>query len=158
MFGQDMKIPFDIALEPKDNLPHDTKTYLNQFISNIKVAHTIAHQNEAVNKEKDKVRHDEKAKTQTFAVGDLVLIKVHKFPPGVSRKLCDKADGPYHIEEIGPNHTYALRRQSDQKKHKALMNATYLQLYTRPEPVRQRLTIHPPNQNDPQHLIQTQNL
>ena len=148
MFGQDMKIPFDIALEPKDNLPQDTKTYLNQFISNIKVAHTIAHQNEAVNKEKDKVRHDEKAKTQTFAVGDLVLIKVHKFPTGMSRKLCDKAEGPYHIEEIGPNHTYALRRQSDQKKHKSLMNATNLQLYTRPEPVRQRLTVHPPNQND----------
>ncbi|CAG2249261.1 unnamed protein product [Mytilus edulis] len=118
-------------------------------VSSATVAHTIAHQNEAVNKEKDKVRHDEKAKTQTFAVGDLVLIKVHKFPTGMSRKLCDKAEGPYHIEEIGPNHTYALRRQSDQKKHKSLMNATNLQLYTRPEPVRQRLTVHPPNQNDP---------
>ncbi|CAC5385210.1 Transposon Tf2-12 polyprotein,Transposon Tf2-11 polyprotein,Transposon Tf2-1 polyprotein,Transposon Tf2-7 polyprotein [Mytilus coruscus] len=139
LFGQEMKIPFDIALEPKDSLPQDTRVYIDQFLSNIKMSHKIALQNEAAQKEKDKVRHDQTARVRTFAIGDLVLLKVHKFPKGQSRKLCDKASGPYRIEEIGPNYTYGIRRISDHKKQASLVNATNLQPYMRPDPTRQRL-------------------
>ncbi|CAC5380457.1 unnamed protein product [Mytilus coruscus] len=134
-----MKIPFDIALEPKDSLPQDTRVYIEQFLSNIKMLHKIALQNEAAQKEKDKVRHDHTARVRTFAIGDLVLLKVHKFPKGQSRELCDKASGPYRIEEIGPNYTYGIRRISDHKKQASLVNATNLQPYMRPDPTRQRL-------------------
>ncbi|CAG2214423.1 unnamed protein product [Mytilus edulis] len=140
LFGQEMKIPFDIALEPKDSLPQDTRVYIDQFLSNIKMSHKIALQNEAAQKEKDKVRHDQTARVRTFAIGDLVLLKVHKFPKGQSRKLCDKATGPYRIEEIGPNYTYGIRRISDHKKQASLVNATNLQPYIRPDPTRQRLS------------------
>lgn len=146
-FGEEMKPSFDIALQPKEFLPQDTKDYINQFISNLKIAHRIASQNEAVQKDKDKIRHDQTAKVQRFAIGDLVLLKTHKFPKGQSRKLCDKASGPYRIEEIGPNYTYAIRRQSDLKKSASLINATNLQLYTHPDPIRQKLSAEPTQDN-----------
>jgi len=110
MFGEEMRLPFDIALEPKDSLPQNYRDYLSQFIANLKIAHEIAQENEAQSKEKDKVRHDKRAQVQNFGIGDLVLLNVHKVPKGLSRKLCDKSGGPYRIEEIGPNYTYVIRR------------------------------------------------
>ncbi|CAC5382597.1 unnamed protein product [Mytilus coruscus] len=133
-----MKIPFDIALEPKDSLPQDTRVYIDQFLFNIKMSHKIALQNAAAQKEKDKVRHDQTAKVRTFAIGDLVLLEVHKFLKGQSRKLCDKASGPYRIKEICPNYTYCIRGISDHKKQASLVNATNLQPYMRPDPTRSR--------------------
>ncbi|CAC5404908.1 unnamed protein product [Mytilus coruscus] len=120
------KVVSESNLEPKDSFPQDTRVYIDQFLSNIKMSHKVALQNEAAQKEKDKVRHDQTA-------------RVHKFPKGQSRKLCDKASGPYRIEEIGPNYTYGIRRISDHKKQASLVNATNLQPYIRPDPTRQRL-------------------
>ena len=138
MFGKEMKIPFDIALEPKDSLPQETADYLKQFMSNLKVAHQIAQENEALSKEKDKVRHDKNAKIPKFGIGDLVLLRVHKVQKGLSKKLTDKSEGPYRIVEIGPNFTYLIRR--DNKGPKSLVNATNLKLYIPPERHRQKYT------------------
>lgn len=35
MFGEEIRLPFDIALEPKDSLPQDYRDYLSQFIANL---------------------------------------------------------------------------------------------------------------------------
>lgn len=41
MFGEEIRLPFDIALEPKDSLPQDYRDYLSQFITNLKLAHEM---------------------------------------------------------------------------------------------------------------------
>lgn len=139
MFGEEMRLPFDIALEPKDSLPQDYRDYLSQFIANLKIAHEIVQENEAQSKEKDKVRHDKRAQVQNFGIGDLVLLNVHKVPKGLSRKHFDKSGGPYRMDEIGQNYTYVIRRLSDNNRLNSVINATNLKLYVRPETVRDKL-------------------
>ncbi|CAC5393298.1 unnamed protein product [Mytilus coruscus] len=60
---------------------------------------------------------------------DKVLLKEHVVPVGHSPKLVDKYNGPYYIPDCGPNFTYKLRRSSDQKELKAMVNASNLRQY-----------------------------
>lgn len=78
-------------------------------MANLRIAHKIATERDAQQKLKDKERHDLIAKVQIFGIGNQVLIKMNKIPKGLSRKLHDKADGPYRIIALGPNYTYELR-------------------------------------------------
>ncbi|CAG2208385.1 unnamed protein product [Mytilus edulis] len=44
------------AGEPNDSLPQDIRVYINQFLSNIKMSHKIALQNEAAQKKETKTK------------------------------------------------------------------------------------------------------
>ena len=60
----------------------------------------------------------------------MVLLRQFKTPVGKSPKLIDKFDGPFYISAIGPNFTYKLRRRSDHKELKLMVNAGRLREYT----------------------------
>lgn len=148
MFGEEMRLPFDVALQPKDSLPKNDKTYMKEFLENLKMAHDIAKTAEAKQKEKDKVRHDNHSNIPDFSLGDQVLLKNHKVPKGLSKKLHDKADGPYKIIELGPHFTYKLQKISDGNKLKSFQNATNLRIFRPPEVHRQKYAIPPTASED----------
>ncbi|VDI60021.1 Hypothetical predicted protein [Mytilus galloprovincialis] len=138
MFGEEMRLPFDVALEPKDNLSRDLKDYIAGFLANLKIAHTIAKERDQQQKTKDKARHDLKSNIPNFSVGDQVLLTNNKVPKGLSRKLHDKANGPYRIIELGPNYTYKIKHIENNTVHKSLINATNMRRYYDPNIHRQR--------------------
>lgn len=72
-------------------------------------------------------------KIPDFQIGDKVLMKIHKVPKDVSRKLYDKSDGPFIISEKGPNYTYKLIRVSNMRPLKSLINAAYIRPYYDPD-------------------------
>ncbi|CAC5368923.1 unnamed protein product [Mytilus coruscus] len=145
MFGEEMRLPFDVALEPKDNLSRDLKDYIAGFLENLKIAHTIAKERDQQQKAKDKERHDLKSNIPNFSVGDQVLLTNNKVPKGLSRKLHDKANGPYRIIELGPNYTYKIKHIENNTVHKSLINATNMRRYYDPIIHRQRY-INPQDQ------------
>ncbi|CAG2233953.1 unnamed protein product [Mytilus edulis] len=110
VFGQEMKLPFDIALIPKENLSQTTKDHIKEIQSNLEIVHEIAKENDKRHKAYDKERHDQKAKIPDFEAGDLVLKAINKVPVGVSRKLYDKFEGPYRIQYVGQNYTLQIDR------------------------------------------------
>lgn len=83
--------------------------------------------------EKSEERFDKHAKVPNFKLFDKVLIKANKIPFGLSPKLAEKYQGPYLISELGPNHTYKIRRCSNRKVLKSFMNASQLKKYFDPD-------------------------
>lgn len=138
LFGEEMTLPYDVALEPLENMSRDAKAYIKEFLENLKVHDKIAKENIRWHQEQNKIRHDLEENVPNFQLNDLVLIKVNKVPKGLSSKLFDKSEGPYRIVEIGPNFTYKLRRCSDNKLHASMMNASNLKYYHDPEIHRQK--------------------
>lgn len=140
LFGEEMTLPYDVALEPLENMSRDAKAYIKEFLENLKVHDKIAKEIIRWHQEQNKIRHDLEANVPNFHLGDLdlVLIKVNKVPKGLSSKLFDKSEGPYRIVELGPNFTYKLRRCSDNKLHASMMNASNLKYYHDPEIHRQK--------------------
>ncbi|KAK3101592.1 hypothetical protein FSP39_004699 [Pinctada imbricata] len=147
MFGKEMRLPFDIDLQPKDNLGQDTKDYLQEFLSRLQVANEIAKKNTEYHQQKNKERYDRTAREPNFKVGDLVLINSHHVPKGQSAKLTDKCIGPYRITECGSNYTYQLKRVSDNKIHPSLMNAIHLKHYHSPTSSRAHLEPKEPDED-----------
>lgn len=141
VFGQEMKIPFDIALIPKDNLGQQTKEHIEEIKSNLKLVQEISAENDKKHKAKDKERHDQKAKTPDFKVGDVVLKAINQIPVGKSRKLYNKFEGPYHIQYVGDNYTYKLIDLRNNKPHKSMINACHLKHYNDPK-------VHRKNDNE----------
>lgn len=157
MFGEEMRLPFDVSLEPVDNLGRDARAFMQEFMENLKVAHNLAQENQRHHQAKNKSRHDLKATEPNFKLGDLVLFKVNPVPKGYSSKLYDKANGPYRIIELGPNFTYKLKRCSDNKVHSSLINATNLKHYNDPQVQRSNVQSDPvenakPDQEDNDHM------
>ena len=146
LFGEEMRLPFDVSLEPKDNINRETKQNIHEFIENLKITKTIVENNIQWHKQQNKERHDVQVKVPDFQIGDKVLIKVNKVHKGLSSKLYDKAGGPYRIIELGPNLTYKLKRCSDNKVNASYMNATNLRLYHDPDIDRDHLNADVPNQ------------
>lgn len=136
VFGQEMKLPFDIALIPKENLSQATKDHIKEIQSNLEIVHEIAKENDKRHKAYDKERHDQKAKIPDFEAGDLVLKAINKVPVGVSRKLYDKFEGPYRIQYVGQNYTYKLIDTRNNKPHKSMINACHLKHYNNPAVLR----------------------
>ena len=139
LFGQNMRLPFDVALEPKDNLGKDAKQYMNDFLGRLRIYDQVARDNDMEHQARNKQYYDRNANIPDFRVGDQVLMKVHNVRKGLSKKLCDKSDGPYQIIQMGPNYTYKLRRISNNKVHPNFINATNLKKYYPPVAYRQRL-------------------
>ena len=126
LFGKEMNLPFDIGIQPKENMGSDAKDHINDVIDKLKIAKIIARQNIEHHQEKNKENYDKKAKEPEFRVGQTLLLRVYKIPKGLSRKLPDKSDGPYLITELGPNHTYKLLNCATNKTIKSLINAQHL--------------------------------
>ena len=141
MFGHEMRLPFDATLQPRDNLQRDAKQYMKDLLARLKVSTEIAKANDLYNQSKNKEYHDKSARRPDFAIGDLVLMKNHKVPTGLSHKLYDKSDDPYRIVGRGQNYTYKMRRLSDNKLHVSMINASNLKHYYPPEDIRQRLDV-----------------
>ncbi|KAK3100025.1 hypothetical protein FSP39_013636 [Pinctada imbricata] len=146
MFGEEMRLPFDVDLQPKDTLGRDAKQYLDHFLSNLKIAHEVAKKNDSLNQQRNKALHDKNIREPTFKINDLVMMTIHQIPKGQSAKLYDKATGPFKIVELGPNYTYKLKRCSDNKLHKSLISAIHLKHYY--DPSIRRVSI-PPLASDP---------
>ena len=146
MFGEEMRLPFDIELQPKDNLGRDAKQYLEDFMANLKMSHQIARENDEYHQQLNKQRHDRHTKLPNFKVGDQVMMTIHQFPKSQSAKLYDKAQGPYRIIALGPNYTYKLRRCSDNKVHQSLISAIHLKHFYDPKVYRDQ---PPPGQPQP---------
>ncbi|CAC5378737.1 unnamed protein product [Mytilus coruscus] len=136
VFGQEMKLPFDIALIPKDNLSQATKDHIKDIQLNLEIVHEMAKENDKRHKAYDKERHDQKAKIPDFEAGDLVLKAINKVPVGESRKLYDKFEGPYRIQYVGENYTYKLLDTRNNKPHKSMINACHLKHYNNPAVLR----------------------
>ncbi|CAG2189208.1 unnamed protein product [Mytilus edulis] len=132
VFGKEMNLPFDASVLPKDNLSKDAKHHLEEIISNLKITQDLAAENIKLKQAKMKERYDKNTKIPEFRLRDKVLLKEHVVPVGRSPKLVDKFNGPYYITDCGPNFTYKLRRCSDQKEVKAMVNASNLRQYVDP--------------------------
>lgn len=158
VFGEEMRLPFDVSLQPKDNLPREAQENIQEVLQQLKVTNEIAQSNIQKHQARNKERHDLNTKLPDFQLGDKVLIKINKVPKGLSSKLHDKADGPYEIIRLGPNFTYKLQRCSDNKIHQSMMNATNLKLYHDPEEHRGHLDEdnRPPPQQQQQQQQQQQ--
>ena len=132
VFGKEMRLPYDVAVQPKDNLQKNAKEYVNELLANLKITHEIATQNVKDKQEKSKQYFDKKTKTPEYKLRDLVLLRDFRTPIGKSPKLVDKYLGPFYISELGPNYTYRLRRTDDHREFKTLVNASRLKPYTSP--------------------------
>ena len=132
VFGKEMTLPVDTAFLSKQSMSPDARQYFEELLDRLKIAKEIATANMREAQAKSKEYHDRKAKVPDFAVHDRVLMRVSKVPTGLSPKLFEKYDGPYYISELGPNYTYRLRRCSDHKHLKALINASRLIPYKDP--------------------------
>ena len=147
MFGEDMRLPFDVDLIPRDNLGRDTKQYLEDLLENVKISAEIARDNDIFHQERNKEYHDRSLRIPDFKLGDRVMMAIHQIPKGQTAKLYDKATGPYRIIKIGPNYTYQLERVADRKVHPSYINATHLKHYYDPDVYRAPLDDPQPNQN-----------
>ena len=157
VFGIEMNLPFDIHKIPKDShLSQNSKEQLQQIFSNLQTVHEVASKNIKKSQEKSKERFDKHAKVPNFKLFDKVLIKSNKVPIGLSPKLAEKYQGPYFISELGPNHTYKIRRCSTRKELKSFMNASQLKKYYNPDIERAKIAQPQDPQAKNQHPVDTQ--
>ncbi|CAG2257306.1 unnamed protein product [Mytilus edulis] len=82
--------------------------------------------------DKDQENWPAKLPEPEFRLHDKVLLRLHRTPVGKSPKLIDKYEGPYYITKIGPNYTFRLRKCSDHKELKSVVNASRLKHYSNP--------------------------
>lgn len=158
VFGEKMRLPFAVSLQPKNGLPREAQENIQEVLQQLKMTNEIVQANIKIHQERNKERHNLNIKLPEFQRGDKVLIKIKKVPKGLSSKLHDKAEGPYEIIGLGPNFTFKLKRCSDNKVHQSLMNATNLKIYHDPSEHREHLDEyerqpptqqpHPPGQLD----------
>ncbi|MEW8546122.1 MAG: reverse transcriptase domain-containing protein [Candidatus Thiodiazotropha sp.] len=132
VFGKEMSLPVDTALIPKTTMAPDARTHFENLIERLKIAKEIAATNIQEARAKSKEYQDRKSEEPQFSLHDRVMLRVSKVPSGLSPKLFEKYDGPFYITELGPNYTYKLRRCSDHKPIKSLINASRIIQYKDP--------------------------
>lgn len=59
LFGQEMRLPFDATLQPKDNLQRDAKQYMKDRLARLKISTEIAKVNDLHNQSKNKEYNDQ---------------------------------------------------------------------------------------------------
>ncbi|CAC5416210.1 unnamed protein product [Mytilus coruscus] len=129
------------------------KMHQQDVIEKLKIAKEIATDNVNRRQEKNKEHYDKKDKEPDFMVGQKGLIRVYKVPPGLSRKLQDKSDGPYLMTQLGPNHTYRLMNCKTRKVMKSLINAQHLRIYHDPRLFRRQDDIIVTSQNNDEETM-----
>ena len=133
LFGNEMRIPFDTALVPRETLGPEAKTHVTQLIDRLKLIHDQAAKNTELSQEESKHKHDIKAKESNFLIGEEVLLKVHKTKTGLTKKLHDKYMGRFYIKEKGPFDTYKIADCQTNKPVKNFINAQDLRRYYDPQ-------------------------
>ncbi|CAC5359954.1 unnamed protein product [Mytilus coruscus] len=76
-----------------------------------------------------KAQHDKRAREISCNIRDQVWLDTKKTDVGLSRKLCNKWQGTYHITEVKGSSTYRLRRCSDDVPNKVLINVNRLKKF-----------------------------
>lgn len=84
VFGREMSLPIDTSLIPKPTLPTNTRQYFEQLLSNFKITRETARGRMEKAQEKAKQHHDARARDPVCKIGDKVLLKYMKIPPGLS--------------------------------------------------------------------------
>lgn len=74
VFGEEMRLPFDISLQPKDSLPREAQDNIQEVLQQLKVTNEIVKANIKIYQERNKERHDLNIKLPEYQEGDEVLI------------------------------------------------------------------------------------
>lgn len=168
LFGNEMRLPFDTTLVPKETLGPEAKIHVTNLIDRLKLVHEQATTNSQLSQAESKQAHDAKAKESNFLLGEQVLLKIHKTRPGYAKKLEDKFSGPFYIREKGPFDTYKVADCRDNKVVKNFINAQDLKRYYDPQNYRYEppdddlfetesnadTVIYDPNENEPNNSQQ----
>ena len=129
LFGREMKLPFDLNLEPKANLGKDARDCIAEWFQNLKIAKDIAQENIKRSQEEYKRYYDNNAKPHEFHPGDHVLLQNKSIKKGLSPKLMEKYTGPYYVTDKTDKDTYHLRSLKDHKVHKSAVHHNRLKKY-----------------------------
>ena len=129
VFGREMVLPIDVALTPKQSLGKTVQEHLTNILNNLEVTRKIATTNMEKAQQRYTAYYDRQAKQPSYAPGDKVLLYNPFVPKNKASKLWKKWSGPYYITQLGPNHTYQLRRCSDNTAMKVLVHANRLKPY-----------------------------
>lgn len=133
LFGQEMRLPVDVALQPKPTLAAEPKLHLARVLEQLKLSREVAAQNMKEKQHKYTQQHDKKAENPNFMVGSKVWLYCSRVPKGKSPKLIQKWTGPYTIILLGPNNTFKLRNNNTYKIMKSLVHVQRLKEYHNPE-------------------------
>lgn len=133
VFGRQSRNFVDTVLTNPTNVGNEAKQYIDYLHKQLKETREIARRNTLDAQEKYKTQHDKKAEHQNFRLRQKVWMENKQIPVGLSRKLCNKWDGPYYISANNGNQTYKLRRCSDNLPLKGPVNANRLKPYFDPE-------------------------
>lgn len=66
LFGKEMTLPYDVALEPLENISREAKAYIKEYLENLKVHDKIAKENIRWHQEQNKIRHDLEVNVPNF--------------------------------------------------------------------------------------------
>ena len=80
LYGCEMRLPFDAELIPRENWGPEAKEHMQQLLVRLKIYRELAADRSAETKDRDKMRHDLKAKPSDFQIGEQVLLKLNKVP------------------------------------------------------------------------------
>lgn len=67
MFGDDMQLPFDTSVIPKESLAPDAKQYLKHILENLKDSQEVSSENEKHFQQRNKARYDQKQQNSRFS-------------------------------------------------------------------------------------------
>ncbi|CAC5417185.1 unnamed protein product [Mytilus coruscus] len=133
VFGKEMNLPLDTSLIPKPGINKNLVHHIKNVLDNLKIARTLATENLKHAQEYQKLHYDKNTELPTFEIQDQVLLYSPKVPVGLSSKLHRKFDRPFYIARKGLIHTYKLRRCSNNKELKSMINANRLKFYHPPD-------------------------
>ena len=90
LFGDEMRLPFDTSLVPRETLGPEARTHVKELIDRLKLVHEQAAKNTQITQEESKQKHDSNAKESNFLFGEQVLLKINKRKKRSSKKLGEK--------------------------------------------------------------------
>jgi transposase InsO family protein len=132
-FGREMRLPFDVAMIPNVPGPQNISAHLQKIIENHEISRIIATENILKSQQKYKLQYDKKSRTPPFKVGDRCWLYCAKTPKSLKAKLVVRWIGPNYITQVLSNHTYKLRKCSDNKLIRNVVHANRLKQFYDPE-------------------------
>jgi len=129
LMGEEMRLPIDTALIPKDATPPDVYRHLEDMAEEFNVIHDLARDNIKRAQAQNKLYHDQKAVEPKFKLGDQVWVNNNNKTIGLNPKLQPKYVGPYYITDVSDNNHYELRDCSTHKPLKSRVNAERMKMF-----------------------------
>ena len=131
VFGRKPVIPIDVELLPPSNMGPVSQEYLQKLQDNLGLIRDIATENLQMAQDRNKQYYDRKAiqPSQSFKVGDQVLIKREARTVGLSDKLLPYYHKPCYIAECYDNDTYLLIDSETNKALKSRVHFNRLRKY-----------------------------